>query len=102
MIIFYKNIKKNYDNVGLCLQSYLYRTMNDIEKMMDIKPTIRLDCSQRKFYISILSQWLWIVIVVYIHILLVAAEVKKRCDDEGNKIVLLHLYMGLFSSKTLI
>ena len=41
-IDFYKKIKKNYDNVGLCLQSYLYRTMNDIEQMMDIKPTIRL------------------------------------------------------------
>jgi len=41
-IEFYKNIKKNYDNVGLCLQSYLYRTMNDIEKMTDINPSIRL------------------------------------------------------------
>jgi len=41
-IEFYKKIKKNYDNVGLCLQSYLYRTKNDIEQMMDIKPTIRL------------------------------------------------------------
>jgi len=41
-IEFYKKIKKNYDNVGLCLQSYLYRTMKDIEQMMDINPTIRL------------------------------------------------------------
>lgn len=41
-IEFYKNIKKNYDNVGLCLQSYLYRTMKDIEQMMNINPTIRL------------------------------------------------------------
>jgi len=41
-IEFYKKIKKNYDIVGLCLQSYLYRTMKDIEQMMDIKPTIRL------------------------------------------------------------
>ena len=41
-INFYKNIKKNYDNVGLCLQSYLYRTMKDIEEMTDINPTIRL------------------------------------------------------------
>jgi len=41
-IDFYKNIKKKYDNVGLCLQSYLYRTMEDIEQMKDINPTIRL------------------------------------------------------------
>jgi proline dehydrogenase len=39
---FYKKIKKQYDNVGLCLQSYLYRTMKDIEQMEDINPTIRL------------------------------------------------------------
>jgi len=41
-IDFYKNIKNKYDNVGLCLQTYLYRTMKDIEQMMDINPTIRL------------------------------------------------------------
>lgn len=41
-IEFYKKIKKNYNNVGLCLQTYLYRTMEDIEQMMDINPTIRL------------------------------------------------------------
>ncbi len=41
-IDFYKKIKKKYDNVGLCLQTYLYRTMKDIEQMMDINPTIRL------------------------------------------------------------
>jgi len=41
-IDFYKKIKKKYDNVGLCLQAYLYRTMEDIEQMEDINPTIRL------------------------------------------------------------
>jgi len=41
-IDFYKNIKKKYDNVGLCLQAYLYRTMKDIEELIDINPAIRL------------------------------------------------------------
>jgi proline dehydrogenase len=41
-ITFYKRIKKNYDNVGLCLQAYLYRTIEDIKNMIEIKPWIRL------------------------------------------------------------
>ncbi len=41
-IDFYKRIKEEYDNVGLCLQSYLYRTMDDIKAMIDINPWIRL------------------------------------------------------------
>jgi len=41
-IDFYRKIKSEFDNVGLCLQAYLYRTQNDIEKMMDINPWIRL------------------------------------------------------------
>ena len=41
-IQFYKEIKTNYDNAGLCLQAYLYRTLNDIKEMMYINPWIRL------------------------------------------------------------
>jgi proline dehydrogenase len=41
-IEFYKKIKEEYDNVGLCLQAYLFRTMDDIKNMIDIKPWIRL------------------------------------------------------------
>ncbi|UCH65546.1 MAG: proline dehydrogenase family protein [Ignavibacterium sp.] len=41
-IEFYKKIKDEYDNVGLCLQAYLFRTMDDIKNMMDINPWIRL------------------------------------------------------------
>jgi proline dehydrogenase len=41
-IDFYKRIKKDYENVGLCLQSYLYRTIDDIKAMIDINPWIRL------------------------------------------------------------
>ena len=41
-ISFYKKIKEKYDNIGLCLQAYLYRTMNDLKNMIDINPWIRL------------------------------------------------------------
>lgn len=41
-IDFYKSIKKNYDNAGLCLQAYLYRTFDDIKGMIDFNPWIRL------------------------------------------------------------
>jgi len=41
-IEFYKNVKEEFDNVGLCLQSYLYRTMDDIKNMLPINPWIRL------------------------------------------------------------
>jgi len=39
---FYKRIKGNYNNVGLCLQAYLYRTMDDITSIIGINPWIRL------------------------------------------------------------
>ena len=41
-LVFYKKIKEEYDNVGLCLQAYLYRTMNDLKNMIEINPWIRL------------------------------------------------------------
>lgn len=41
-IHFYKMIKEKNDNVGLCLQAYLYRTMIDVKGMIDINPWIRL------------------------------------------------------------
>ena len=41
-IDFYMKIKERNNNVGLCLQAYLYRTMDDLKKMMEILPWIRL------------------------------------------------------------
>jgi proline dehydrogenase len=38
----YKKLKVNHENIGLCLQAYLYRTMDDIENMLEINPWIRL------------------------------------------------------------
>jgi proline dehydrogenase len=41
-INFYKRIKQKHNNVGICLQAYLYRTMDDIRNLLDIIPSIRL------------------------------------------------------------
>ena len=41
-IDFYKAVKDKCDNVGICLQAYLYRTENDIHELFRISPSIRL------------------------------------------------------------
>jgi len=41
-IDFYKRVKKEFDNVGICLQAYLLRTENDIEELISINPSIRM------------------------------------------------------------
>jgi proline dehydrogenase len=38
----YKKIRKNYPNVGVCVQSYLYRTAKDLEALLPLSPAIRL------------------------------------------------------------
>lgn len=41
-INFYMKIKKEIDNVGLCLQAYLFETHEDLNTIMKVKPSIRL------------------------------------------------------------
>ena len=41
-IDFYKKVKEEIDNVGLCLQAYLYRTEKELNDLLKIKPAIRL------------------------------------------------------------
>ncbi len=38
----YKAARAHYENVGLCLQAYLYRTAEDMEGLLPLKPAIRL------------------------------------------------------------
>jgi proline dehydrogenase len=38
----YKNALKEFGNVGLCLQSYLYRTDKDLEQLIELDARIRL------------------------------------------------------------
>lgn len=37
----FKKVRKDYSNVGLCLQAYLYRTEKDLEDLVPHKPAIR-------------------------------------------------------------
>lgn len=41
-IEFYKKINSEYENVGLCLQAYLYSTEKDLDDLLSVNPHIRL------------------------------------------------------------
>ncbi len=41
-INFYKHFRRDYSNVGICLQSYLRRTKSDVNKLLPAVPNIRL------------------------------------------------------------
>ncbi|PKL82555.1 MAG: proline dehydrogenase [Ignavibacteriae bacterium HGW-Ignavibacteriae-3] len=41
-LFFYKKIKSEFDNVGLCIQAYLHRTEKDLKDLMSIDGHIRL------------------------------------------------------------
>jgi proline dehydrogenase len=38
----YSRALRGYPNVGICLQSYLYRTKDDLTKLLPLRPSIRL------------------------------------------------------------
>lgn len=38
----YKRALKQYANVGICLQAYLYRTKKDLQDLLPLRPSIRL------------------------------------------------------------
>src|SRR6185369_13487399 len=38
----YRGLRRQYPNVGLCLQSYLYRTAADLQSLLPLSPAIRL------------------------------------------------------------
>ncbi len=39
---FYKRARQQFDNVGMVLQAYLYRSATDLNQLMDIHPNIRI------------------------------------------------------------
>lgn len=41
-IDFYEKARSEFENVGLCLQAYLYRTEADLSRLIKLKPAIRL------------------------------------------------------------
>ncbi len=38
----YRSVREDHQNVGLCLQAYLHRTMDDVDALLPIHPSIRL------------------------------------------------------------
>ncbi len=38
----YETLRSRHPNVGVCLQAYLYRTPKDLERLLPLKPAIRL------------------------------------------------------------
>jgi proline dehydrogenase len=38
----FKQALRKYPNVGICLQAYLYRTKEDLEKLLPLRPSVRL------------------------------------------------------------
>ncbi|NJD18596.1 MAG: proline dehydrogenase [Gemmatimonadetes bacterium] len=38
----FRGVREDHENVGLCLQSYLYRTEKDLEALLPLRPAIRL------------------------------------------------------------
>ncbi|MGD8727505.1 MAG: proline dehydrogenase family protein [Gemmatimonadales bacterium] len=38
----YRGLRATHENVGVCLQSYLYRTAKDLESLLEINGTVRL------------------------------------------------------------
>ncbi len=41
-INFYKRVKEEYKNAGICLQAYLRRTVSDLNELLKIHPSVRL------------------------------------------------------------
>ncbi len=39
---FYRRVKPEFANTGLCLQAYLYRTAGDIDALLELKPNLRI------------------------------------------------------------
>ncbi|MBF6606299.1 MAG: proline dehydrogenase family protein [Chloroflexi bacterium] len=41
-IAFYERVRAAHENVGLCLQAYLHRTPADVQRLLPLRPAIRL------------------------------------------------------------
>jgi proline dehydrogenase len=76
----FKQLKKEYDNVGTVLQAYLYRTVSDIEDLKDYHPNLRL------------------VKGAYKESPEVAFPDKKDVDENFKKIIKMHLLNGNYTA----
>lgn len=76
----YKDLKEEYNNVGIVLQAYLYRTEKDIEDLNEIGANLRL------------------VKGAYKESAEVAYPLKKDVDDNFNRIIQQHLSNGNYTA----
>jgi proline dehydrogenase len=79
----YKKIKERYDNVGLCLQAYLYRTMDEIRNLIDINPWIRLVKGAYKEPESVAFKKLWDVNKNY---MLISSYLLNQISEKGVRV----------------
>ncbi|MEH7225815.1 proline dehydrogenase [Bacillus sp. JJ1566] len=76
----FKELRKNYDNVGTVIQAYLYRTVKDIEDLNEYHPNLRL------------------VKGAYKESPEVAFPEKKDVDENFKKIIKMHLLNGNYTA----
>ncbi|WP_223701411.1 proline dehydrogenase family protein [Sutcliffiella deserti] len=76
----FKELRKDYDNVGTVIQAYLYRTLEDIEDLNQYKPNLRL------------------VKGAYKESPQVAFPDKKDVDENFKKIIKMHLLNGNYAA----
>lgn len=76
----FKKLREDYDNVGTVIQSYLYRTVKDMEDLNQYSPNLRL------------------VKGAYKESPEVAFPEKKDVDDNFKKIIEMHLLNGNYTA----
>ncbi|WP_077619273.1 proline dehydrogenase family protein [Bacillus sinesaloumensis] len=76
----FKELRKDYDNVGTVIQAYLYRTVQDIEDLNEYNPNLRL------------------VKGAYKESPEVAFPEKKDVDENFKKIIKMHLLNGNYTA----
>ncbi|MFT4412913.1 proline dehydrogenase family protein [Fredinandcohnia humi] len=76
----FKELRKDYDNVGTVIQAYLYRTVDDIQDLNQFHPNLRL------------------VKGAYKESPEVAFPEKKDVDDNFKKIIKMHLLNGNYTA----
>ncbi|MCA1024039.1 proline dehydrogenase family protein [Halobacillus litoralis] len=76
----FKQLREEYDHIGTVLQSYLYRTVEDIEELDHYSPNLRL------------------VKGAYKESAKVAFPDKKDVDDNLKKIIRIHLMNGNYTA----
>lgn len=76
----FKELRKDYDNVGTVIQAYLYRTVQDIEDLNEYHPNLRL------------------VKGAYKESPEVAFPGKKDVDENFKKIIKMHLLNGNYTA----